>query len=113
MITAAQYRGTVTYQEIAQIMGLPTVGSYMGSQTGRILGEISEDEVNAGRPILSAVAVNIEGSPGDGFYTLAKLLGKLQEDSPEARIQFWVKERDAVYETWQRKIYMPKKGENE
>jgi hypothetical protein len=112
LITAAQYRGTVTYQEIAMIMGIPTVGSYMGSQTGWILGEISEDEFNAGRPMLSAVAVGVAGTPGDGFYTLAKKFGKLNDDSPEARIRFWAKERDEVYQTWQRKIYNPKKAEN-
>jgi hypothetical protein len=112
LITAAQYRGTVTYQEIALIIGLPTVGSYMGSQTGWILGEISEDEFNAGRPMLSAVAVSVEGTPGDGFYSLAKQLGKFPGDSPEARIQFWAKERDAVYKLWQRKIPKPKAAEN-
>lgn len=26
LISAAKYRGTVTYQEIAQIMGLPLIG---------------------------------------------------------------------------------------
>jgi len=57
LIHAAEYRGVTTYQDIAVIMGLPLQGAYMGRETGHVLGEFSEDEVNAGRPMLSAVAV--------------------------------------------------------
>ena len=42
LITAAKYRGTVTYQEIAQIMGLPLSGNHMSREVGWVLGEISE-----------------------------------------------------------------------
>jgi PII-like signaling protein len=42
LVRAAQYRGATTYQDIALIMGLPSSGSYMGKETGQILGEISE-----------------------------------------------------------------------
>jgi hypothetical protein len=59
LVRAAQYRGITTYQDIAVIMGLPIIGSHMGLETGQILGEISEDEVNVGRPMLSAIAVNV------------------------------------------------------
>ncbi len=31
LITAARYRGTVTYQELAELVGLPLHGIYMGS----------------------------------------------------------------------------------
>ena len=97
MITAARYRGTVTYQEIAQIMGLPLQGSHMGMEVGWILGEISDDEVANGRPMLSAIVVNVQGLPGPGFFTLARQLGKLQDDNEQA---FWERERQLVYETW-------------
>ncbi len=100
LITAAKYRGTVTYQEIAQIIGLPLKGSYMGSEIGRLLGEISEDEFNAGRPMLSSIAVNVQGSPGSGFFELARSLGKLSEKSKEAENDFWEEESEDVYETW-------------
>ena len=98
LITAAKYRGTVTYQEIAKMMGLPLQGSNMGRVIGLILGEISEDEVANGRPMLSAVAVSVEGLPGGGFYSLAKELGRLSSEENENI--FWQKERKAVYETW-------------
>lgn len=104
LISAARYRGTVTYQEIAQIMGLPLVGSHMGKETGHILGEISEDEHSNTRPMLSAVAVGISGSPGSGFFALARELGKLTDESRDSERSFWESERDACYQTWQRHL---------
>ena len=61
LIRPARYRGTTTYQAIAEIMGLPLRGSYMGSEIGKVLGEISEDELNQERPMLSAIAVGVSG----------------------------------------------------
>ena len=100
LVAAARHRGFTTYQAIAQLMGLPMSGSYMGSQVGTILGEISEDEVAAGRPMLSAVAVGVSGRLGSGFATLAKQLGRLDEGSAEDELRFCESEREAVYETW-------------
>jgi hypothetical protein len=102
LVQAAQFRGVTTYQDVALIMGLPMHGSHMGSQTGHILGEISEDEANAGRPMLSAVAIAIDGKPGPGFYGLARKLGRLTEAADE--ITFWKTEREAVYQTWRRPL---------
>ena len=102
LVRAAQYRGLTTYQDIAVIMGLPTQGSYMGSVTGHVLGEISEDEVSAGRPMLSAVAVSVEGKAGPGFFDLARKLHRLgsSEDEPA----FWERERHAAYAAWRRPL---------
>lgn len=102
LVRAAQYRGLTTYQDVAVIMGLPTHGSFMGSSTSRILGEICEEEVQAGRPMLSAVAVSVAGQPGPGFFELAKRLGRMPAD--EAESAFWQRERDAVYATWKRSL---------
>jgi hypothetical protein len=102
LVRAAQYRGVTTYQDIAVIMGLPMRGSHMGAETGCILGEIVEDEVKASRPMLSAVAVGVNGKPGPGFYTLARDLGKLAAWQDE--IVFWEREREAVYEAWKRPL---------
>jgi hypothetical protein len=104
LISAARYRGLVTYQEIADLMGLPPSGSHMGAQVGHILGEISEEEVHLGRPMLSAVAVNVRGRPGPGFYVLAQALGRLDSEMSEDEQQFWESERKSVYETWQKKL---------
>jgi len=104
LIRAARYRGTTTYQVIAEIMGLPLKGSYMGKEVGHMLGEISEDELCHGRPMLSAIAVGVSGSPGDGFFTLARELGKLQEDSKDAEHRFWEEEKEIVYTMWQKEF---------
>ena len=102
LVRAAQYRGITTYQDIADIMGLPLLGSHMGAETGHVLGEISEDEVQAGRPMLSAVAVGVRGRPGPGFYTLARDLGRIAEGEDE--LAFWERERQAAYEAWKRPL---------
>ena len=102
LVRAAEYRGVTTYQDIALIMKLPQRGSHMGREVGHILGEISEDEFQAGRPMLSAVAVNVNGKPGPGFFTLARGLGRpCREDEEQA---FWVAERDATYVAWRRPL---------
>ena len=105
LIRAAQYRGVTTYQAIAQLMGLPVTGAYMGTETGKMLGEISEDELSQGRHMPSALVVNASGLPGQGFFTLAEGLGKLPADATEdEKRRFWEEERDAVYATWKRKF---------
>lgn len=102
LITAARYRGTVTYQELAELVGLPLQGIYMGAELGEYLGEIVEDEVKQGRPMLSAITVRVTGKPGPGFFALAKELGKLSSDDEGVQETFWEAEKQAVYETWQR-----------
>jgi hypothetical protein len=101
LITAARYRGTVTYQELAALVGLPLQGNYMGAMLGGYLGAISEDEVKHGRPMLSAIAVTTAGKPGEGFFGLAKDLGRLTSESASHRQAFWEAEKRAVYLTWQ------------
>ncbi|MCH8328426.1 MAG: hypothetical protein IID15_07900 [Candidatus Marinimicrobia bacterium] len=104
LIAAAKYRGTVTYQEIAQILGLPLTGNYMGAEIGHLLGEISEDEVRAARPMLSAIVVNTAGKPGPGFFELARQLGKLDTDERKAELRFFEAERKEVYDQWKVKL---------
>ena len=100
LTTAAKYRGTVTYQEIAKVKGLPPKGSFMGKEIGHLLGEISEDEVQNNRPMLSAVAVNTKGQPGPGFFKLATDLGKLTKQYGGNQEAFWERERNLAYKTW-------------
>lgn len=102
LVRAAQYRGLTTYQDIALIMGLPLRGSHMGREVGHILGEISEDEVAAGRPMLSAVAVGVDGKAGSGFFVLAKDLDRFTANQSEAT--FWEQERKSVYMSWKRPL---------
>jgi hypothetical protein len=102
VITAARYRGTVTYQELADLVGLPLTGHHMSSELGAYLGAIAANEVNQGRPMLSAIAVSIKGTTSEGFFAWAKELAKLQSDDQPQREAFWEAEKKAVYQTWQR-----------
>lgn len=92
LITAARYRGTITYQKIARLMGLPLTGNYMGSRVSRLLRDIAEDETAAGRPILSAIVVNAKGVPGKGFFDMARALDRLSGDSETAEQRFLARE---------------------
>jgi hypothetical protein len=102
LVRAAQYRGLTTYQDIAVIMGLPMRGSHMSSEVGTVLGEISEDEVSAGRPMLSAVAVSVQSKVGPGFFTLASDLGRLTPGTDDDA--FWRDELQKVYTSWKRPL---------
>ena len=102
LVRAAQYQGRTTYQDIALLMGLPQSGNYMGKEVGLILGEISEDEVRAGRPMLSSVAVGVNGKAGSGFFGLARDLGRLDQNKDESA--FWNEELRATYSAWRRPL---------
>lgn len=98
LVRIAQAKRLITYKDLARVAGLPLVGNNMAREVGSVLGAISEDEVVAGRPMLSAVAVNAHGYAGTGFFGLARSLGRLSKTQDEDA--FWEAERDAVYEAW-------------
>jgi len=90
----------IFYKEVYEMMGLKP-GNNAAKQAGHILGEISEDAHQVGKPMLSAIVVNkAKGFPGPGFFVLAKALGKLHQNATgEQEIEFWKHERDKVFST--------------
>ena len=104
LIRAARHRGTVTYQELAHVVGLPLTGNYMGKRIGNLLGAVSQNEVNLNRPMLSAVAVTANGYAGGGFFTLARETGMLNSDNPEDEQAFWEKQRNECYGIWKQQF---------
>jgi hypothetical protein len=98
LIDAAKHQGFATYQEIAQAIGLPTAGSYMGRKLGELLGSISENERKQGRPMLSAIAIGVNGKISEGFFSWAKKLGCLNEG--EDQQAFWENECKKIYKEW-------------
>jgi predicted nuclease of predicted toxin-antitoxin system len=80
----------------------PLQGNYMSREIGQLLGEISEDEVQAGRPMLSAVAGSAAGKTGGGFFDLARELGRLPVGADE--VPFLRQEQEAVYLAWKRPL---------
>ena len=83
-------------------MGLHMRGAYMGKELGEILGEIVEDEVSAGRPMLSAIVVSVTGRPSPKFFSFAREIGRMPADQPED--DFWQQECEAVYAAWRRPL---------
>jgi hypothetical protein len=106
LIAAARKRGTVTYQELAHVVGLPLSGSHMGKRIGQLLGAVSWNEVQQGRPMLSAIAVNVRGDAGDGFFELAQNYFNLMRVD-EDKQAFWESQRDKCYQIWKQQF--PKK----
>jgi hypothetical protein len=100
LISAAEKREFVYYEEVAAILGIREPGHHMAREVGQVLGEISEDEVRLQRPMLSSVAVASRGEPGEGFFKLAKRLGKVGEGDDDAGVAFWRRELEEVYREW-------------
>ena len=63
-----------------------------------MLGEISSEEDEEGRGLLTVVVVHKAGDmkPGSGFFTLARSRGRDIGD----RQKIWVEELERVYEIW-------------
>lgn len=102
LIKNAKNRTKVVYMTIARLIGIEQPGNHMSREVGHVLGEISEDEVNQGRHMLSAVAVKDNDKyPGDGFFTLARQKNLLTENTKQAERAFWENELNAVYQEWE------------
>jgi len=90
----------ITYGEIGQMMGLAG-GQAMAREVGKLLDDINRDEHNKGRPMISAVVVSKQcGTPGPGFYTLARGFRKLRGQSDLDELEFWLAEIRRVYSYW-------------
>ena len=100
LIGAARERRFAYYREVAELIGVPPAGHHMARQVGQVLGEISEDEHGAGRPMLSAIAVNAAGYPGEGFFKLVHRLGLLLDETPAATAAFLAGEQKRVFDEW-------------
>jgi hypothetical protein len=102
LISAARFRGTVTYEGLAKALGFPTWGRVMARKVAGLIGEVTEDENAFDRPMLGALVVRIDtGLPGNGFFKLAESLGKLKKNSGKsARRHFWEEEKRSVYDCW-------------
>jgi hypothetical protein len=107
MINAAQHHGFCTYQEIAQAVGLPTTGNFMSREIGSLIGEVSRNEIDEGRPMLSSLVVGVSGVPGEGYYTWAQDLGVFKQGDDEEK--FWISECEIIYEQW-KPTYRVSKG---
>ena len=91
---------TVTYNDLAAVVGLDMDDPAAAREVAGILRAISTVEHGAGRPLLSVVVVGVKtGRPGKGFFKLAQRLGRYDGADDEA---FFAQELRRVHAQWGR-----------
>jgi hypothetical protein len=99
LVQAARAREFVHYGELAKMLGIDMDNPHFGALVGKVLGQISEEEVAAGRPMISAIVVSREDMlPGKGFYKLGQELHKV--DPGEDEIGFAIRQIRRVHDYW-------------
>ncbi len=97
LIELAQKESSISYKDLAaQIESMSLKANDV--EFFNILEEISIEENNAGRGLLSVLVVRSDsvGLPGSGFYDLARSLGRVFNDKKD----FWEEEANRVYEAF-------------
>lgn len=79
LVRAARARELVHYGELAKMLGIDMDNPHFAALVGRVLGEISEDEVAAGRPMLSAIVVVASHSGQSHSTSGASVIGSSLE----------------------------------
>lgn len=97
MIAVARRRGMMTYSELVRNIRSISLQPH-DPRLFHFLGEISSEEDDAGRGLLTVVVVHKRGDmePGKGFYELASFLGRDTSDLQKC----WIEELHAVHRTW-------------
>ncbi|HVZ92947.1 MAG TPA: hypothetical protein VG797_00400 [Phycisphaerales bacterium] len=98
IIKFAKKRQLAYYSELAPIVRLDLSDPHQRKLMGEYLGEISEHEHSADRPLLSAIVVDKSTKePGKGFFTLAR---DLQIFAGESERAFFERECQRVFDHW-------------
>ena len=88
--------GTITYGQLCAAMTTMEIRPH-DFALRHMLGEVSTDEDDLGRGMLTAYVVSAEaGGPGGGFFELAEKLGRKVDD----RDACWVAELQRVEVAW-------------
>lgn len=88
---------TCTYKMIADALNVTWEQAHW--RLPNLLGDVLTMEHSAGRPLLSAIVVNQNGTCGDGFFVMARRLGApiIDEDA------YLQQEQQRVFEHWKDK----------
>ena len=98
IVKVAKNEIIATYAEVASCAGIGANWDGWNWKIRDILDTISRREHRNGRPLLSAVVVNKDTQmPGDGFFKLAKELGRYNASDD---LECWSKELHRVYAHW-------------
>ena len=97
MITVARRKSVTAYSDLVREIKSCLLEPN-GTHLAHMLGEISSEEDEEGRGLLTVVVVHKTGDrkPGPGFFRLARSRGRLIADSD----QLWIEELRYVYDTW-------------
>lgn len=97
LIDRAKVRGMIPYSELVSKIKTMQFEAH-DPRLFKLLGEVSEDEDNQGRGMLSVIVVHKHGDmqPGPGFFELANQLGRDTKDI----LDCWVKELKKVHAQW-------------
>jgi len=100
LIEVATRKGRIAYSELVGQIGSLSLEPH-DTRLFHLLGEISSEEDNAGRGMITAIVVHKSGDmqPGPGFFDLAKLLGKDVKDP----LVCWISEFNRVHDYWSNK----------
>ena len=94
----AKQRRMIVYSDLVTKIHSITI-DYHDPRLFHFLGEISAEESEAGRGMLTALVVHKHGDmqPGPGFFELAQELGHNTKDITK----FWIEEVKRVFAAWQ------------
>lgn len=97
MIDVASRRDVMSYSDLVQRIASCNLEPH-SSRLAHLLGEISTEEDEAGRGLLTVLVVHKtgDGKPGSGFFKLAGSRGRDISDSVEC----WIKELKKVHDVW-------------
>jgi hypothetical protein len=97
MVTRAKVRGMIPYSELVAQIGSIHFDAH-DIRLNHLLGEISSEEDDDGRGMLSVVVVHKTGDmqPGPGFFELAEELGRDTSDI----LLCWIEELKRVHKYW-------------
>jgi hypothetical protein len=100
MLTRARKPGAwVAYSDVGRVIGLDMSNAADRDEIAELLGYVSKAEVAEGRPMLSSVVLHKDGSPpGQGFFMLAKELGRATVDEKDVIVH--AREMKATHHTW-------------
>jgi hypothetical protein len=99
LVQAARARELVHYGDLAKMLGIDMDNPHFGALVGKVLGQISEDEVAAGRPMISAIVVSKDTMlPGYGFFTLGQQLHLVEPGEDD--LAFAIRQIRRVHDYW-------------
>ncbi|TVL98850.1 MAG: hypothetical protein CV087_20205 [Candidatus Brocadia sp. WS118] len=108
LMETAQRAKTITYTEVGNLVGLDMDDSQQREELAHLLGNISRNEHENHRPLLSVVVVHASGErkgiPGSGFFSLAS---ELEINDGRDEDMFFAEELKRVFDFWAQSQELP------